>query len=157
MGVPTSEVGYTSATARRGDHESSYEHVVALEKKMFSNFFPKIVPLFRKCGKVWYSHNTRRMCFARWITKATDTHSEYQHFLFSTGNNGYDLRTLPVLFLTSCFMFGNTLGLSLLPPIYESFRYLTAFLESSAPLSSDLYPLRTTQQRRCETYSSCGT
>ena len=30
--VPTSEVGYTSATARRGDHESSYEHVVALKK-----------------------------------------------------------------------------------------------------------------------------
>jgi len=36
MGVPSSEVGYTSATARRGDHESSYEHVVTLEeKKMF--------------------------------------------------------------------------------------------------------------------------
>ena len=33
MGVLTSEVGYISATARRGDHESSYEHVVALEKK----------------------------------------------------------------------------------------------------------------------------
>ena len=33
MGVPTSEVGYTSATARRGDHESSYQHVVALEEK----------------------------------------------------------------------------------------------------------------------------
>jgi len=33
MGVPTSEVGYTSATARREDHESSYEHVVALERK----------------------------------------------------------------------------------------------------------------------------
>ena len=33
MGVPTSEVGYNSATARRGDHESSCEHVVALEKK----------------------------------------------------------------------------------------------------------------------------
>jgi len=33
MGVPTSEVGYTSATARRGDHESAYEHVVALGKK----------------------------------------------------------------------------------------------------------------------------
>ena len=30
MGVPTSEVGYNSATARRGDHENSYEHVVAL-------------------------------------------------------------------------------------------------------------------------------
>ena len=33
MGVPTSEVGYTSATVRRGDHESSYEHVVALEEE----------------------------------------------------------------------------------------------------------------------------
>ena len=33
MGVPASEVCYNSATARRGDHESSYEHVVALEKK----------------------------------------------------------------------------------------------------------------------------
>ena len=27
-----SEVGYTSATARRGDHRSSYEHVMAFEK-----------------------------------------------------------------------------------------------------------------------------
>ena len=35
MGVPFSEVGYASATARRGDYESSYEHVVALEKKMY--------------------------------------------------------------------------------------------------------------------------
>ena len=35
MGVPASEVGYTSATARRGDHESSYEHVVALERKIY--------------------------------------------------------------------------------------------------------------------------
>jgi hypothetical protein len=33
MGVPTSEVSYTFATARRGDHESSYEHVVALERE----------------------------------------------------------------------------------------------------------------------------
>jgi len=36
MGVPTSEVGYTSAAARRGAHEISYEHVVALEKKKTS-------------------------------------------------------------------------------------------------------------------------
>ena len=35
MGVPTSEVSYTSTTARRGNHKSSYEHVVALEKKTF--------------------------------------------------------------------------------------------------------------------------
>jgi hypothetical protein len=30
MGVPTSEVGYTSATAGRGDHEVHKGHVVAL-------------------------------------------------------------------------------------------------------------------------------
>jgi hypothetical protein len=33
MGVPTSEVGYTSATAGRGDHEVHKGHVVALAKK----------------------------------------------------------------------------------------------------------------------------
>jgi hypothetical protein len=33
MSVPTSEVGYTSATARKGDHEVHKGHVVALEKK----------------------------------------------------------------------------------------------------------------------------
>jgi len=38
MGVPTSEVGYTYATARRGDNESSYERVVALEKKWCINY-----------------------------------------------------------------------------------------------------------------------
>jgi len=32
MGVPNSKVGYNSATARRGDHESSYEHVMVLKK-----------------------------------------------------------------------------------------------------------------------------
>jgi hypothetical protein len=32
MGVPTSEVGYTSATTGRGDHEVHKGHVVALEK-----------------------------------------------------------------------------------------------------------------------------
>jgi hypothetical protein len=30
MGVPTSEVGYTSATTGRGDHEVHTGHVVAL-------------------------------------------------------------------------------------------------------------------------------
>jgi hypothetical protein len=33
MGVPTSEVGYTSATTGRGDHEVHKGHVVALENK----------------------------------------------------------------------------------------------------------------------------
>ena len=35
MAVPNSEVGCTSATARRGDHEISYEHVVASEEENF--------------------------------------------------------------------------------------------------------------------------
>jgi hypothetical protein len=33
MGVPTLEVGYTSATTGRGDHEVHKGHVVALEEK----------------------------------------------------------------------------------------------------------------------------
>jgi len=37
MGVPTSEVGYTSATARKGDHESSSEREVALEEEEEEN------------------------------------------------------------------------------------------------------------------------
>jgi hypothetical protein len=35
MGVPTSEVGYTSATTGREDHEVHKEHVVALGEKKF--------------------------------------------------------------------------------------------------------------------------
>jgi len=34
MGVQASEVGYTIATTRRETTKSSYEHVVALEKKI---------------------------------------------------------------------------------------------------------------------------
>jgi hypothetical protein len=34
MGVQTLEVGYTSATTGRGDHEVRTGHVVALEKKL---------------------------------------------------------------------------------------------------------------------------
>jgi hypothetical protein len=34
MGVPFSEVGYTSATIERGDHEVHKGHVVSLEKKI---------------------------------------------------------------------------------------------------------------------------
>jgi hypothetical protein len=33
MGVPTLEVGYTSATTGRGDHEVHKGHVVALEEE----------------------------------------------------------------------------------------------------------------------------
>jgi hypothetical protein len=37
MGIPTSEVGYTSATTRRGDHEVHDGHVVALENNNIRN------------------------------------------------------------------------------------------------------------------------
>jgi hypothetical protein len=37
MGVPTLEVGYTSTTTGRGDHEVHKGHVVALEKKETKN------------------------------------------------------------------------------------------------------------------------
>jgi hypothetical protein len=38
MGVPTLEVGYTSATTGKGDHEVHKGHVVALEKKDIHNY-----------------------------------------------------------------------------------------------------------------------
>jgi hypothetical protein len=34
MGVPNLEVGYTSATTGKGDHEVHKGHVMALEKKI---------------------------------------------------------------------------------------------------------------------------
>jgi hypothetical protein len=37
MGVPTSEVGYTSATAEREDHEVHKGHVMVLAQKNYSN------------------------------------------------------------------------------------------------------------------------
>jgi hypothetical protein len=39
MGVPPSEVGYTSATTGRGDHEVHKGYVVALEKKMLAGLY----------------------------------------------------------------------------------------------------------------------
>jgi hypothetical protein len=44
MGVPTSEVGYTSAIAGRGDHEVHKEHVALAQKNinlMLGNNFNK--------------------------------------------------------------------------------------------------------------------
>ena len=51
MGVPASEVGYTSPTASRGDHENSYEHVVALEKKkkLFLTFTRTLSNVLNSC------------------------------------------------------------------------------------------------------------
>ena len=51
---------------------------------MFNNVFPKIVSFMRKCGKkygkarqVTDDNTIQRMRFVCWITKATDTHTEY--------------------------------------------------------------------------------
>jgi hypothetical protein len=41
MGVPTSEVGYTSATTGRRDHEVHKGHVVALAKKHLGEHLEK--------------------------------------------------------------------------------------------------------------------
>jgi hypothetical protein len=55
---------------------------------MFSNVFQKIVPCMRLYGKICGTARqvtdvniTRRMRFACWISKATDTHSEYAIFI----------------------------------------------------------------------------
>jgi hypothetical protein len=45
MCVPTSEVGYTSATAGRGDHEVQDEHVVTLDLKQIF-FLIELSPVF---------------------------------------------------------------------------------------------------------------
>jgi hypothetical protein len=52
MGVPTLEVGYTSATTGRGDHEVHKGHVVALEEKI-KRFILKAIPIFtvQDCGQ----------------------------------------------------------------------------------------------------------
>jgi hypothetical protein len=50
---------------------------------VLNNVFPKIMPLWvnaEKCGRAGQATDGNiigRMCFACWITKATDTHSEY--------------------------------------------------------------------------------
>jgi len=48
---------------------------------MFANFFPKIIPFMRKCGKILVERSRpemtiRRMLILYWISKATKTHTE---------------------------------------------------------------------------------
>jgi hypothetical protein len=47
MGVLTSEVGYTSATTGRGDHEVHEGHVVALEESMNTEVVHLLVNYYR--------------------------------------------------------------------------------------------------------------
>jgi hypothetical protein len=79
---------------------------------MFSKFFFRKlcrlwdnVESFCRVGQATYDNITWRMCFACWITKDTDTHSEYVILIAFHGNNGYTnapqyyvIRALPVLF-----------------------------------------------------------
>jgi hypothetical protein len=61
---------------------------------MFNNFFPKIVPFMRYCGKTRLrrqatdDNTTGHMYTSRWISKATDTNSE-----FVAGKNGQSYPT----------------------------------------------------------------
>jgi hypothetical protein len=53
MGVPTLEVGYTSATTGRGDHEVHKGHVVALGKKIWRTEFIKKIDDFQLSPPTW--------------------------------------------------------------------------------------------------------
>jgi hypothetical protein len=56
MGVPTSEVGYTSATTGRGDHEVYKGHVVALENiYLFEWVREKIVNFLKNIAHNFFS------------------------------------------------------------------------------------------------------
>jgi hypothetical protein len=54
---------------------------------MFNKLFTKILPCMSWRGKTWYSRTfsiIRRMLFACWITKATDTRKEYVIYIAYT-------------------------------------------------------------------------
>jgi hypothetical protein len=52
MGFPALEVGYTSATSGRADHEVHKGHVVALEKKeVFLSYFKENSNVLTNCSR----------------------------------------------------------------------------------------------------------
>jgi hypothetical protein len=66
MGVPTSEVGYTSAKTGRGDHEDHKRHVVGgnREKKIFTLNFCHF-PIGKFYRKDWDYFMARNVVFRR--------------------------------------------------------------------------------------------
>jgi hypothetical protein len=71
MGVPTSEVIYTLATTRRGDHEVHNGHVVALEKKFLLQHKMFVKICYITTDKFWYNS----------VTNFTSrSHSKFQIF-----------------------------------------------------------------------------
>jgi hypothetical protein len=84
---------------------------------MFTNSFPENSAvcwiMWRKCCRARHTTDSniiRRMRIARWITKATDTYSEYVILLFSGSScyanapQCYVIRTLPVLLNRKIFL-----------------------------------------------------
>jgi hypothetical protein len=70
MGVPTSEVGYASATTGRGDHEVHKEHVVAMKIYIY---------LFIKLKLGWHPVV---------VVQYTYTHKQYTEQHIETIHNG---------------------------------------------------------------------
>jgi hypothetical protein len=78
-------------------------------------FFPKIVPFMIKRGKVPNSRKAtddsiiiRRMRFLCWVTKATDTHSEYEILIGFLRQQWVQERALMLLFYVnrlSCILY----------------------------------------------------
>jgi hypothetical protein len=80
MGVPTSEVGYTSVTAGRGDHEVNKGHVVALvKKKTFAIFYDSPNQVFY----AFLSYSVHSLCLAH-LTALDD---ETNHVMRITVSN----------------------------------------------------------------------
>jgi hypothetical protein len=66
MSVPTSEVGYTSVTTGRGDHEVHKGHMVALERRDYKTsddilFYLEIYPVVKKIQNYKNVQHVRRM------------------------------------------------------------------------------------------------
>ena len=82
---------------------------------VFSEIFPKIVPFKRQCKKIMVEPGRPQMTIWRmrvpcWITKATNTHSEYvlfiyfllQQWLHERGSMSYLYCNYIVLFICFC-------------------------------------------------------
>jgi hypothetical protein len=79
MGVPASEVDYTSATTGRGDHEVHKGHVVALAPKKFVSFV-------WLSEKMFYSYIINRLVFVtemESVYSAVRTDSLYKIYVLS--------------------------------------------------------------------------
>jgi hypothetical protein len=84
MGVPASEVDYTSATTGKGDHEVHKGHVAELEKKPFLSFYIndlKEIELGRNIVKCSY----RALSYQTYEKKPTLCTDLYHPFILCTG------------------------------------------------------------------------